>query len=475
MLSHMLDCQLCGLRPAGHHATSVILHGFNAVLLFLLFRLITGAFWKSFWLATIFGVHPLRVESVVWISERKDVLSTFFWMLATLAYAAYAKDKIENKRRARCYYGLAIIGFVLGLMSKPMVITLPCVLLLLDYWPLGRWKRGEVFSLFKEKWPFFLLCGLFAGTTFLTQGECMYPLDLMPLDVRMENAFVAYCRYLWKVCYPANLTIFYPYPVHWPVVRVIASVLVLIVISASVFRIRRRHPVLIVGWFWFLGVLFPVIGLMQAGRQSLADRYSYVPSIGILIMIVWGGSHIARRCLIPSRLLSVAVAMIAAICVILTRSQISTWRDNESLWRHAAAVTEKNYVAYGMIGLEELFAHTNYDAAITNLQKALRIRPTELDFANGLGIALKKQGRFDESIDVLQHVISMESTNGPAHREIASALVVKGRRREAITHLSIALSLYPNDQVVLKELCELTNSPSGQQHPTAVQLPAPHR
>jgi protein O-mannosyl-transferase len=458
MLSHMLDCQLYGLHPWGHHLTSVIVHCFNGILLFLLLRRLTGTVWKSFLVALLFGLHPLRVESVVWISERKDVLSTLFWMLTVLAYSKYAAEAAVKSAKTRLYYDLALLWFLLGLMSKSMLVTLPCILLLLDFWPLGRWNSKTAFSLVKEKTPFFILSGIFSAVTCLSQSPALYRIENLPFLHRFENMLIAYCRYLGKIFYPVDLAVYYPYPVHWSAIRVILSALLLLTISAIVFAAERRRPFMLVGWLWFLGTLFPVIGLIQVGSQSMADRYSYIPSIGIFIILVWGACEFVKRWNVPSAILWVVAVGLVVTCSALTRRQISYWKNGESLWQHAAAVTENNYVAYSLIGFHDL-KMTNYDAAITNFQNVIRIMyPVAVKERIGLGAALIKKGRPDEALGPLQEAIWLEPTNAHAYKEIALALLAEGRRGEALTNLVYALKLQPDYLEAKEELHKLTNS-----------------
>ena len=338
-LSHILDSQFFGGWAPGHHFVSIVFHCLNSMLVFLLFERMTGALWKSFWAALLFGIHPLRVESVAWVAERKDVLSTFFFLLTAFAYARYAAESKRGGTRSRQYFRLAVLCLFLGLMCKPMLVTVPCVLLLLDIWPLARWTPETAWSLLREKAAFFILAGVFSVTALFTQHAGMLPLTYMPLSVRVENVPVAYCRYVGKLIYPVNLACLYPYPIHWPAVLVIGCTLVFLIASAAVAFIGRRRAYVLVGFLWFVGTLFPVIGLMQAGSQSLADRYSYIPSLGLVVMAVWGVSDLAERCKFsPAGLWALGLGL-AVTCMALTRRQISFWKDPESQWRHAAAVT----------------------------------------------------------------------------------------------------------------------------------------
>ena len=301
--SFILDYQLYGLKPWGYHLTNVLLHAVNTVLVFLVLRRMTGATWRSLMVAVLFGLHPLRVESVAWISERKDVLSMLFWMLTLWAYVRYARcvtsgacqvtgtDHASSPTTCHpsLFYGLALFFFALGLMSKPMVVTLPFVLLLLDFWPCERQSRRCMLVLMVEKVPFFLLAALVSAVTFVVQrnADMMRDLAGLSFNARLGNALVSYARYLGKMFWPSNLCAFYPHPGHWPLEEVLFATLLVLCISLIAFILRHQRPYLFTGWFWFVGTLVPVIGLVQVGAQSMADRYTYIPSVGILMVLVW--------------------------------------------------------------------------------------------------------------------------------------------------------------------------------------------
>src|SRR6266850_4530663 len=318
-VSHALDWQIFGQNAWGHHLTSVLIHTLNVVLAFMVLRRLTGSDWRSFTVAALFGLHPLRVESVAWVAERKDVLSAFFLMSILWAYAKYVssverlgkeKSEIRNSKsegkskfevqNASFWYCLTLLFLVLGLMSKPMVVTAPFLLLLLDYWPLARWKIdrekpriGTLTRLMLEKVPFFALAAISSAITFTVQqhGGAVKTMTALPLGLRIENTAVSYCRYILKIIWPVDLSVFYPFPDHWPASYVVASASILMVVSvAAISRVRTR-PYFFVGWFWFVGTLIPVIGLVQVGDQSLADHYTYVPSLGLLMALVWGASE----------------------------------------------------------------------------------------------------------------------------------------------------------------------------------------
>lgn len=447
MLSHMLDSQLFGMRPSGHHLTSVVVHCVNTLLLFLLLGRLTGEFWRSFWASLFFGVHPLRAESVVWISERKDVLSVMFFMLAVLAYAAYAAAADRGRRTA--FYLLALLSFLLGLMSKPMLVTFPLLLLLLDYWPLRRFQNHRPFQLCWEKAPMFFLSAVFSVVTLITQTTA--PLYTWPMRDRLANAIVAYCRYVGKLFWPTGLAPFYPVPPWWPPGIVVGCLAFLLGLSAAVALLRKRTPFLIVGWAWFLVALLPVIGLVQVGRQSMADRYSYLPSIGIIVAVVWAACEMRGRCRMPSALFCVMPVGLAAALLVATRHQVSFWSSNERLWRHAAAVARDNDVAYGLLGFIEL-SRSNYDLAITNLQRSIRLNHDSVDVHLALGEALRKRNRFDEALKVLECAARMQPTNTTAHLRVGQILMSKGRSEDAVTNFSFVLKLDPNNSTAKEEL-----------------------
>ncbi len=441
MLTHILDWEIYGPNARGHHLLNVILHSFNCVLAFLVLQRSTGAFWRSFWVALFFGIHPLRVESVAWISERKDVLSTFFFLITILTYTNYALQAKTAKRRSKLNYYCAIAFLLLGLMSKPMLVTLPCVLLLLDVWPLKRWSEYSFLTLFKEKLPFFILSFSFSVLTSFTQHPGMLPVAYLPIDVRLENMPVAYCRYVANSFWPVNLACLYPYPNHWPIILVVFCTIVFVVVSIAVVWSRRRCPYAFVGWLWFIGTLFPVIGLMQTGTQSMADRYSYIPSIGLLILIVWSICDIATNRISRTVLSTFAVVVVVAF-MLLTRRQIGYWKDGETLWRRAAAVTTLNYSAATIIGQIEL-ARSNYNSSITNLQYALKLRRDLLDTRVALAKAFRLSGKLPEAIETLEIGTRIHPSAAILRIELARAWVDKGCPIEATTNLSYALRLDP--------------------------------
>ena len=467
VLSHMLDCQLFGLQPWGHHLTSLLLHALNTALVFLLLRTLTGAVWRSLLVAALFGWHPLRVESVAWVAERKDVLSAGFGFLSLLCYARYARgtearSQKAEARRIASGYGLALLFFACGLMSKPMLVTWPFVMLLLDYWPLKRFAGGQLkvtgspapnlqpstfnSQLLTEKIPFFVLAAAAGLVTYLVQKQegAVMTVDHFPPGARAGNALMAYGRYLGKTFWPADLAVFYPHPGDWPLAEVLLAGVLLAGISALVFVKRRRQPYLLVGWLWFVGTLAPVIGLVQVGEQAMADRYTYIPSVGVLIMSVWGAYELTRRWRHQVILLALASAVALILCFALTREQLGYWQDSETLFRHALDVTQNNHIAHNNLG-DALLEKGQADDAIRQFQEVIRLKPNDADAYNNLGNALGEQGRIDEAISDYHEALRLKPDNASAHYSLGAALEAKGQTDGAISQYQEALRLNPDD------------------------------
>ena len=445
-LSHMADCELFGLNPGAHHLVSVLFHTVNAVLLLLLLFRLTGALWPSALVAALFAWHPLHVESVAWIAERKDVLSTFFALLTLLAYAKYAK---ENCRR--CFW-IALGCFTLGLMSKPMLVTLPFVMLLLDYWPLQRFPDFKlevkaVFRLALEKWPFFLLAAASCVITFWAQrsGGMITPLRQFSLDLRLGNAFLSYALYLGKTIWPTKLAVLYPLQNRLLLMEaVLAAVIFLAFVTWMAWRLRRRHPYLLVGWLWFLGTLVPVIGLMQVGKQAMADRYTYVPLIGVFIAIAFGVKAVIARFQIGVIPPAIAASMILGSCLVLTEQQLGYWQNSEKLFAHAVAVTKNNSIAHYNLGVA--LEKRGYQAgAITNYQAVLRLNPGHVHAHINLGNCFSKTGRTSEALAQYQAAIQLDPKEPLAHVNLGTLLVGLGRFDEAMSQYGQAAQLDPDD------------------------------
>ena len=407
-LSHMLDCQLFGLNPGEHHLTNVVFHVANSLLLFLWFLYFTRSLGCSFLVAVLFALHPMHVQSVAWVAERKDVLSTFFWLLTMWAYVWYA----ERPRLTR--YVLILVCFSLGLMAKPMLVTLPFVLLLLDYWPLGRLslkgsaaveassKSGSRVAnnrLVYEKLPLFVIAAFSSVVTVYAQKEAgaVWTFQTLPFANRIANAMVAYVSYLGKMFWPAHLAVFYPLSSHTlPIWQALAAGLVLVVLSLLALRLARRHPYLLVGWLWYLCTLLPVIGLVQVGEQAMADRYTYVPFIGLFIVLVWGMADLAARWHAPRFLLPVGAGVVLSALMICTWVQVRYWRDSITLYEHSLEVTRSNSLIHNNLGMA-LAAQGKMDQAEAHYAEALRLNPDNARAHNNLGMALAAQGKMDQA------------------------------------------------------------------------------
>ena len=452
VLSHMMVCQWSGLDPRGHHLANVLLHAVNAALVFLWLRRLTGAAWKSLVVAALFACHPLRVESVAWVAERKDELSGLFACLTLIAYTRYAQAR--SARHGPFWtsptYWLAWICLGLGLMSKPMLVTWPFVLLLLDYWLLQRCANYELRAatlrrLVLEKIPLLALALAVGVVTMVVQrnGAAVESLESLPADARLENALVAYCRYLGKMIWPTDLAVLYPHPGRWPVAEVILAGLFLLAVSLLVVAQRRRHPYLLVGWLWFLGTLVPVIGLVQVGQQSMADRYTYLPSLGLLLAAVWGIDALipGRRFRGVPRAAAGSVAIL--LCLILTRRQLQYWRDSEALFRHTVAVTEDNYTAHYNLGvaLDDL---GRPEAAIGEYQAAVLIRPKFVQARINLGLDLDKLGRGNDALAAYETAVAVAPDMADARINLGDALFTRGKNEEAVHQLKEAVRLAPN-------------------------------
>ena len=463
LLSHMLDVQWYGLRPWGHHLTSVLLHVINTLLVFLVLKRMTGAVGRSFFVAALFGLHPVHVESVAWVAERKDVLSTLFWLLTLWAYVRYTQNVTSDRwrvtgteeitsasnpsyitRHPSLFYGLALLFFGLGLMAKPMLVTMPCILLLLDYWPLKRWEGKGVWFLIVEKTPFFLLSAAASMVTFLTQKgvNTVVPLTALPLSARVENAFVAYGRYLGKLFCPVNLSVHYPYPDKWPWLTVILAFTLFAAISFFAVSLRRQQPYLLAGWLWFVGTLVPVIGLVQVGEQSMADRYTYIPLVGMFIFLTWGMEALTQCWQRQTLILSVFASVAIIACAALTHKQVAWWKNSETLFRHAALVTGDNYKAHALLA-DALSREKRFPEATDQLQEAIRLKPNIPDLHYHLGTALEDGGRMDEAINQYQETLKLNPNLADAHNRLGMALGHKGLPDEAIRQFQEALRLAP--------------------------------
>jgi tetratricopeptide (TPR) repeat protein len=443
------------------HFTNLLFHATNSVLLFLLLRRATGAKWRSLMVAGLFAVHPLNVESVAWVAERKNVLSMFFFLGALLAYVQ-AVPRGESRvtkagsaasrspQPAARYFFVSLFFFALALMSKPMVVTLPFVLLLLDVWPLRRFEICDLrFAVFKrlavEKWAFFLLSALACVVTLLVQqhGKAVQSAEHFPLAGRIENAFVSYARYLGKTIWPVNLAIFYPHPGGWLAMQSwLAAALVLLVSLGAVWR-GRKNPYFLTGWFWFMGTLVPVIGLVQAGTQAMADRYAYLPLIGIFIAAVWGGFEFLNRMKLPPPAMFLLAGILLLVSAGVTRRQLNFWQNDGELFGHALAVTRNNVVAEVSLGVYLEKVQKPGEAA-QHYRAALAIDPHDKNAHYNLGNILDDEGRLEASIQEYRAAIQADPAFYPAFYNLGLLLERLGRRDEAIAEFKAALQIKPD-------------------------------
>jgi len=436
-LSHMLDCELYGLNPAGHHLTSVMFHIANTLLLFLVFRHMTGHFWRSTFIAGLFALHPLHVESVAWVSERKDVLSSLFWLLTMWFYIRYA----ERLRFAA--YLPVVVSLGLGLMAKQMLVTLPFILLLLDYWPLQRFPRpsqkkrerkarfapASLAQCFMEKVPLLVLSAIGSLIIYLIQDKValVKSATLIPTHYRLGNALVSYARYTVKMFYPLNLGILYPHPERnlrlW---HVLVAVCLLLTITAVAIRLRRSRRWLFVGWFWYLGTLVPVIGLVQVGLQAMADRYTYVPLIGLSVVVTYGAAEILEKQKFRNVALATAAAIVLSALSTLTFLQLRHWKNSITLYEHTVAVTKDNDVLHYNLG--QLFlAQDRTDDAIEHFREAVRIRPEQHTIHNNLGILLTRQGKIDLAIYHFQQVLKYRPDDAAVQQALRDLLARRNK------------------------------------------------
>ncbi len=462
-LSHMLDVQIYGLKPWGHHLTNVLFHLANTILLFAVLRRMTslrpeasprqaGAVWKSAIVAALFALHPLHVESVAWVAERKDVLSAFFFLLTIWAYARYVGFQVRGSRFKVQSYLLTLLFFVLGLMSKPMLVTLPFVLLLLDYWPLNRFElstvnvqRPTIFRSLVEKIPFFALTLAASALAYFAQksDNTVGSLEKFPISGRISNALVSYVRYLGKMIWPDDLAVFYPHPGTWPLPQTIVAGLLLLLVTGVALWKARSQRWLVVGWFWYLGMLVPVIGLVQIGDHAMADRYSYLPLIGIFIMIVWGAAEVVARFQRGRSVFAAFAIAVLAGCGVAAAFQLRFWKNSETLFTRSARVTTGNYIAFLNLGIV-CAEKGKLDEASNNLSEALRLKPdyalTHMNLAN----LLRLQGKTDEAAAHYEEALRLQPDDVGTRYNYGGLLTAQGKLDEAEKHFRAALRLKPD-------------------------------
>lgn len=461
-LSHMLDCELFALRAGLHHLMSLLIHIANSILVFLVLRRMTGALWQSAFVAAVFAVHPVNVDSVAWIAERKNVLSTLFWLLTMWAYIGYAE-----KGGARRY--LITLGlFALGLLAKPMLITLPFAMLLLDYWPLGRFsfkvlagksvkssgqssqEQGGL-RLIWEKTPFFAMAGISVVLSMVAMRRLgiTASTELIPLKLRVTNALISYVAYIDKIVFPRKLAVFYPYPMQVAIWKSMGALLLLAGLSFVFLRALRKKAYYGVGWLWFVGTLVPVIGLVQAGLWPLiADRWAYVPMIGLLIVVAWGAGDIARKRRAPIKATVAIVGVYISVLMLCTYRQVGHWRNSHTLFTHALKVTKSNYIAHLNLG-NALIKDGETVEAMTHYRSAVKIHPRYTDAHYNLGISLAVQGRHDEAVKSYLDALRLEEDYVEVRLRLAESLTRIGRLDEAIGHFEKLLESRAGDVEVL--------------------------
>ena len=440
-VSLMLDWQLFGTNAGGYHLTNLIIHIVNTLLLFIVLKKMTRALWPSAFVAALFALHPLHVESVAWVTERKDVLSTFFWLLTVLAYVRYVKrPKIIG-------YLLVVVFYAFSLLSKPMVVTLPFVLLLLDYWPLDRFRaKRSLRRLLIEKIPLFAMVVILSIVTFVyhQQGESTMSLEALSIRIRIYNSLISYMQYIIKMIWPARLAFFYPYlGQNVSVLYAVISAIILPAITIFVLLFSKKHRYLFTGWFWYLGMLVPVIGLVQVGSQAMADRYSYMTLTGLFIIIAWGLPELLGKWPYRKTALGVSMVIVLTVLGICAHRQVSCWKNSFTLFSHALKVTQNNWLAYNNLGV--IYDNSGRGAeAIENFKQAVKLKP---DFANApynLGVAYGKLGRHQEAIEAFKQAIRIDSNYAQVHYNLGIAYINLGRWQDAVEACKQAIKIKPN-------------------------------
>ncbi len=464
-LSLMLDCQLFGTGSAALHLSNVGYHLLNTVLLFLLLRRMTQQEWPSAMVAALFAWHPLHVQSVAWIAERKDVLSTLFWILTTWAYVRQIEKPTPGRR------AVTLTLFALGLMAKQMLVTLPCTLVLLDIWPLRRWRPAvpgpagkspaiagpTLPRLILEKWPFFVLALAASLATFAVQKEqAVVSLELIPISDRLRNVVVSYVRYLEMMLWPSGLSVIYAYAFRraLPLWQVAASLGLLAGITVAAWRWLRARPYWLVGWLWYLGTLVPVIGIVQVGSQAMADRYTYVPLIGIFVALVWGAADLAQNIHLPKWTLALGAGVVLGACLLRTHLELPFWRDSVAIFTRAVAVTQDNDIAHHNLGYALAKRH-EFAAAITHYHTSIRLNPRFADVYNNLAAALAETGNYLEAVEQYQMALSLRRKYPEAQNNLGMALGKLNRHDDSVAAFQEALRLRPNYPTARKNLANV--------------------
>ena len=455
----MLDCRLYGLRSGMHLLTNLLFHVANTMLLFLVFNKMTGALWRSAFVAGLFAVHPLNVDSVAWVSNRKNLLSTFFWMLTMLSYVYYSKGPCFRR------YLMVFMCFVMGLMAKSTLVVLPFVLLMLDYWPIRRFwleesnkdsvkkvhksvesadRRSLIFRLILEKAPLLILSATSVCLSYLRPGGSVVSTESVPMKLRIANAIVSYVDYIWKMIWPHDLAVYYPHPKAIPMWKTTAASLLLLFASAIAIEACRKRPYLGIGWLWYLGTLLPVAGLLQIGLwPAMADRFAYVPLIGIFIIISWGGAELLERWRFKRTGLVAIASVLLSILMATTFLQTQYWNNSMTLFKHAIYTTENNYLAHNNLGVA-LYSKGRTEEALRHYSEALRIRPKYADAHNNMGNALVRQNKIEEAIRHYVKALQINPNFEIAHNNIGNAFSRLNRTTEAIQHISMALQINPD-------------------------------
>ncbi len=451
-LSHMLDYNLFRMNAGGHHWTNVLFHAANTIILFVMLFKMTSALWRSAFVAAMFALHPMHVESVTWVSERKDVLSTFFMFLTIVCYLYYLNKRLLSR------YAFMLFCYSLSLLSKPMTVTLPFALILLDYWPLKRFTltkddRNKMWRLIYEKTPLFFMSFSSIFITFwaAVKTNNLTPLHVLPMSTRIANIFISYAQYIKKAIIPNDMAIFYPYVNDYSWLSVGLSTTLLTGISVISIRFAKQYPFLLIGWLWFLGVLIPVIGLTQNGAQSIADRYTYVSYIGIFIMGAWGLSELFQRFRFRASILSIPAFFMLSILVVQSWKQVQYWENSETIFRHAIEVTEKNYIAETALATY-LIKKGNYDAAAKCLQKALLINPGYENIYSAIGSIMVIQQRYDEALTQFHKALALKANNPDLYFNLGGAYYALKRTDEALNSYRKAISLRPDHIEARKNL-----------------------